>query len=106
MFAKLAVLLIRLLAQLTNFLWIVEKVGEALLLVFVRLAGPLPWFVGFEERARKFLLLPRRRNGGLTSPISTEPDNGLRSGSTMLARSLRASSQAWRCGNKVQRMQF
>ena len=34
------------------------------------------------------------RNGRLASSISTRPDNGLRSGSTMLARSLWASSQA------------
>ena len=36
------------------------------------------------------------RNGRLASSISTRPDNGLRSGSTMLARSLWASSQALR----------
>ncbi len=36
------------------------------------------------------------RNGRLASSMSTRPDNGLRSGSTMLARSLWASSQALR----------
>ena len=40
--AELAVLLLRLLAQLVEFLGIVEKVGEALLPFFVRLAGPRP----------------------------------------------------------------
>ena len=77
--AELAVVLLGLLAQLPKLLRIVENMGEsflalarfqglgrwpvqqvreALLLVFVRLAGPIPGLAGFVERVSKALPLP------------------------------------------------